>query len=307
MRAPARRRLFGLAMALILALLAAEQAFASPDHAEAAPAPAILEPDPLYDDDFDEEFEDELARRNNPTRRDSIEGFNRAMFAMNEGIDWLVWKPAARIYRFAVPGLARRGIHRVFLNINSPSILVNKLFQAKFKDAAKVFGRLLLNSTIGWGGFFDPAAEAGWEYQRADFGQSLAYAGVPSGGYLVLPIFGPSSYRDGFGTIADQFMQPTLYFLGPWPHIFMGTGFGLVVRESLADEIQALRDSSIDYYSAMRSVYWQHREAELGLTGPASIGRERPNPAPQDSSADPEASLAILSSSADSSPTMPSR
>jgi len=307
MRAPALRRLFGLAMTLILAVLGAEPAFASPDQAEAAPEPATLEPDPLYDDDFDQEFEDESARRNNPTRRDSIEGFNRAMFAMNEGIDLLVWRPATWIYRHAVPGQARRGIHRVFLNINSPSILINKLLQGKFKDAGKVFGRLLLNSTVGWGGFFDPAVEAGWEIQRADFGQSLAYAGVPSGGYLVLPFFGPSNYRDGFGTIADQFMQPTLYFLGPWPHIFMGTGFGFVVRESLSDEIQALRDSSIDYYSALRSVYWQHREAELGLTGPASIGRGRPSPEPQDSSADPEASLAILSSSADSSPSIPSR
>ena len=307
MRAPARRRLFGLAMTLILAVLGAEPAFASPDQAEAAPEPATLEPDPLYDDDFDQEFEDESARRNNPTRRDSIEGFNRAMFAMNEGIDLLVWRPATWIYRHAVPGQARRGIHRVFLNINSPSILINKLLQGKFKDAGKVFGRLLLNSTVGWGGLFDPAVEAGWEYQRADFGQSLAYAGVPSGGYVVLPFFGPSNYRDGFGTIADQFMQPTLYFLGPWPHIFVGTGFGFVVRESLSDEIQALRDSSIDYYSALRSVYWQHREAELGLTGPASIGRGRPSPEPQDSSADPEASLAILSSSADSSPSIPSR
>jgi phospholipid-binding lipoprotein MlaA len=307
MRAPARRRLFGLAMALLLAVLGAEPAFASPEMAEASPEPATVEPDPLYDDDFDEEFEDEFTGRSDPTRRDSIEGFNRAMFAVNEGIDRVVWKPATWVYRLIVPGPARRGIYRVFLNINSPSILLNKIFQGKFKDAGKVFGRLLLNSTVGWGGLFDPAVEAGWEYQRADFGQSLAYAGVPSGGYLVLPIFGPSNYRDGFGTIADQFMQPTLYFLGPWPHIFMGTGFGFVVRESLSDEIQALRDSSIDYYSALRSVYWQHREAELGLTGPASIGRGRPNPEPQDSSADPEASLAILSSSADSSPSIPSR
>lgn len=303
MRAPARRRLFGLAMALILGVLGGEPAFASPNRADAAPELAILEPDPLFDDDFDDEF----AGPNDPTRRDSIEGFNRAMFRMNEGIDWLVWNPATRIYRFVVPGPARRGIYRVFLNLNSPSILINKLIQGKFEDAAKVFGRLLLNSTIGWGGLYDPAVEAGWEYQRADFGQTLAYAGVPSGGYLVLPLFGPSNYRDGFGTIADQFMQPTLYFLGPLPHIFMGTGFGLAVRESLSDEIEALRESSIDYYSAMRSVYWQYREAELGLTGRTGVGRGRPNPARQDSSADPEASLAILSSSADSSPSMPSR
>jgi phospholipid-binding lipoprotein MlaA len=294
-------------LALILAPFGAEEAFASPNRAEAAPPPAILEPDPLYDDDFDEELEYELNRPANPTRVDSIEGFNRAMFAMNEGIDWVVWNPAARVYRFLVPGMVRRGIHRVFLNLNSPSIVLNKLLQGKFEDSAKVFGRLVLNSTIGWGGFFDPAVEAGWEYQRADFGQTLAYAGVPSGSYLMLPLFGPSNYRDGFGTIADQFMQPTLYFLGPLPHIFMGTGFGLAVRESLSDEIEALRDSSVDYYSALRSVYWQHREAQLGLTGRTSIGRERRYPAPQDSSADPEASLAIFSSSADSSPSMPSR
>ncbi len=303
MRAPARRRLFGLAMALILVAIGGELAIASPNRADSDPEPAILEPEPLFDDDFDDEF----AGPNDPTRRDSIEGFNRAMFRVNEGIDWLVWNPATRVYRVVVPGPARRGIHRMFLNLNSPSILINKLIQGEFEDAAKVFGRLLLNSTIGWGGLFDPAVEAGWEYQRADFGQTLAYVGVPSGGYLVLPLFGPSNYRDAVGTIADQFMQPTLYFLGPLPHIFMGTGFGFTIRESLSDEIEALRESSIDYYSAMRSVYWQYREAQLGLTGRTSAGRGRPVPAPQDSSADPEASLAILSSSADSSPSMPSR
>jgi phospholipid-binding lipoprotein MlaA len=195
----------------------------------------------------------------------------------------------------------------VLLNANSPSILVNKIFQLKFGDAAKVLGRLLLNTTLGWGGLFDPAVEAGWEYQHADFGQTLAYAGVPSGGYLVLPIFGPSSYRDGFGTIADQFLQPTLYFLGPLPHVFVGTGYGFAVRESMADEIRALRESSIDYYAVMRSAYWQHREAELGLTGRAAATDGEAASEDQDSSADPDASFAILASSDESSPSMPSR
>jgi len=300
MRSLVGRSLPGLALAIVLAALGAAQAAAA---SEGAAAPALQEPDLLFDDDF----EDEFAADHDPTRKDSIEGLNRLVFALNRGIDSLVWNPATRVYRFAVPGPARRGIHRMFLNLNSPSILVNKLLQLQFLDAATVLGRLVLNTTVGWGGLFDPALEAGWEYQRADFGQTLAYAGVPSGGYLVLPLFGPSTYRDGFGTIADQFMQPTLYFLGPLPHVYVGSGFGLSLRESLADEIEALKDSSIDFYSVMRSAYWQHREAQLGLTGRSAAAREQPAPAPQDSSAEPEARSAILASSAASNPPMPSR
>ena len=79
----------------------------------------------------------------------------------------------------------------------------------------------------------------------------------------MLPLFGPSSVRDGFGTIFDQFLQPTMYFLGPLPHIFVGAGFGLAEREKHNEQVQVLRESALDYYSVLRSAYWQNREFEI--------------------------------------------
>ncbi len=213
-------------------------------------------PDPLFDEEFD-------ALGGNGLVADPLEPANRVTFFLNEAIDLVLWNPLSQVYRFAVPRPARSGIRRVFLNLTSPSILINKILQLRFGGAAQVFGRFVLNSTAGWGGIFDPARTVGWERQSADFGETLAMAGIPTGPYLVLPFFGPSSIRDGVGTIVDQFFQPTLYFLGPMPHIFLGTGFGFTLREEHADKLRLLKESSIDYYSVIRSAYWQDREAVI--------------------------------------------
>ncbi len=260
MRDPVRRQARTLALACCLALCST-QAGAVP---EAVPsAGAQQKPDPLFDQDFDELGGDAAVA-------DPIEPFNRVIFGVNEAVDFILWTPATRIYRFAVPRPARAGIRRVFLNLNSTSVLINKILQLRLGDAAKTLGRFLLNTTAGWGGLFDPAAAVGWEPQHADFGETLASMRVPPGPYLVLPFFGPSSIRDGVGTIVDQFLQPTLYFLGPVSHIFVGTGFGFTLRDEKADEIRLLKESSVDYYSVLRSAYWQNREASLDR----SLGRE---------------------------------
>ena len=219
--------------------------------------------DPLFDEDFDESGGDAAVA-------DPLEPFNRIIYGVNEAVDFVLLTPATRIYRVAVPRPARTGIRRAFLNLNSTSILINKILQLRLGGAAKTLGRFLLNTTAGCGGLFDPARTVGWEPQHADFGETLASVSVPPGPYLMLPFFGPSSIRDGFGTIVDQFLQPTLYFLGPVSHIFLGTGFGFTLRDEKADEIRLLKESSVDYYSVLRSAYWQNREASLDR----SLGRE---------------------------------
>lgn len=217
-----------------------------------------LEPgdyDPLFDDDLG--FSDDFAAR------DPFEGMNRFTLNLNERIDWLIFDPVTKLYRLAVPEPARDGIHRVFINLNSPAIIVNKLLQMRFEEAAKALGRFTVNTTAGFGGLFDAAKEAGWVHSHADFGQTLALWGTPSGPYLVIPLFGPSTLRDGFGDVVDQFMNPVTYFIGPTPQLFAGAGYGFSRREASIDTVHALRDSSIDYYAVLRSAYLQDRDAQL--------------------------------------------
>jgi phospholipid-binding lipoprotein MlaA len=123
---------------------------------------------------------------------------------------------------------------------------------------------------VGLLGFFDAAARMGLEGHDSDFGQTLALAGTPSGAYLMMPVFGPATVRDGIGTLIDGFFQPIYYVLGPATLIigpaeiliFSGTE-GLATRERHIAELKALEDSSIDFYAALRSAYYQNRVGEI--------------------------------------------
>jgi phospholipid-binding lipoprotein MlaA len=168
-----------------------------------------------------------------------------------------------RGYRFAVPKPARRGIHRVFVNLKAPSTLVNDLLQLRFKDAAQTLGRFVLNSTLGFGGIFDVAIEAGWEHHEADFGQTLGRMGVGAGPYLVLPIIGPNTFRDGFGGVVDLFFQPLTYLLGPVQSIVLGASRGFTTLDARNAALKALEESSVDFYAALRSAYLQSRAAHI--------------------------------------------
>ncbi len=223
----------------------------------AAAAAAAIEPDPLFDDIFEIEIEDDFEQR------DPWEGPNRYIFQFNDGIDTVFWNPVTRAYQFVVPEPGRRSLRRVFLNLNSPAVFVNDLLQLRVRDAGKTLGRFLLNTTLGIGGLFDPALEAGWERHHSDFGQTLAKIGVGSGPYIVIPIFGPSTVRDGFGDVVDRFFQPVTYLLGFTPQIFIGSTDGLVARDAHHEQLKALRESSVDYYAAMRSAFLQNREHEI--------------------------------------------
>lgn len=218
---------------------------------------AIEAYDPLLDADFDEDLEEELVVH------DPFEPTNRALLSFNNGLNHWVMRPIADGYRFVVPDPVRHSIRRALINLNSPSTLVNDLLQLRFRDAGETLGRFLLNTTVGWGGLFDVAVEAGWEHHSADFGQTLAKMGVGSGPYLVLPVLGPNTVRDGVGDIVDIFMQPLTYLIGPAPNLMIGTGRGIAEFEARADALEALEDSSVDYYAALRSAYVQSRRAAL--------------------------------------------
>lgn len=139
-------------------------------------------------------------------RRDHFERFNRAMFKLNTALDHAVLRPVARGYVRAAPTPVRTGISNFLSNLGYTSTIGNDIFQARFRDFARDVARLVVNTTVGIGGLFDPASTLGLVRHNRDFGQTLGKWGVPMGSYLVLPLLGPSDVRDAFGTVPDQFM-----------------------------------------------------------------------------------------------------
>lgn len=227
-------------------------------HGEPPPA---LEVVPL-----DDEFELEEVEEPNGFP-DPLEGTNRRMLWFDQQVDrWFV-RPLVKSYQFLVPPPARRAVRRFCLNLTSASVLINDLLQREWGDASITAERFAINSTIGIGGLFDPAAAIGLERHHSDFGQTLALAGVGSGPYLVMPLFGPSNVRDAGGAVVDFFLQPMLYIL-PFAQLFIYEGSlsfssGLAARDYYSEGIDALRASSVDYYSALYNAYYQTRTAEI--------------------------------------------
>jgi phospholipid-binding lipoprotein MlaA len=211
------------------------------------------------EDDLSEDYYPELGE---PVP-DPIEPLNRQFFLFNDRVDQLLLLPVTQAYQFVVPELVRICIRRSFRNLRSPVYFVNNLFQLRFKDAAETLAGFALNSTAGVGGLFDAAAEAGWHAHSTDFGQTLGVYGVHSGPYLVIPLLGPSTLRDSVGDVVDRAFDPFTYFFGMGGLIFLGTSSGFVAREANSERLQALRSSSVDYYSAMRSAFTQNRESQI--------------------------------------------
>ena len=217
-----------------------------------------------------------------PTRVwDPFEEANRRTLNANLVIDRWFWNPLTRAYQFVVPGSGRRALRRAIFNLESPALFVNDVLQLAPLDAVITVQRFVLNSTIGLAGLFDPAAGLGLPGHHTDFGQTLALYGVPSGPYVIVPILGPNTVRDASGYVVDFMFQPTTYFLPGftlfvYASIHQG-GSGMAAREAHADELSALEASSVDFYAALRSAYYQDRTAAIEQRrrehGPRAIGR----------------------------------
>jgi phospholipid-binding lipoprotein MlaA len=257
----------------------------------AAPVTAGAALDPLLDDDASDDYAAELGA----LVPDPIEPLNRSFFRFNDALDQWVLDPVTRGYQFVVPSPVRLCIRRFFRNLKAPVYVVNDLLQLRFRDAAETAAGFALNSTAGFVGLFDPGENVGWHQHAADFGQTLGVFGVPSGPYLVIPIFGPTTVRDGTGDLVDRAFDPLTYIFGMGDLIFIGGSSGFVTREENAQAIEALRASSVDYYSAMRSAYTQNREGRIAeLRARLGFGRksqqtahETPQEPPQETAAAP--------------------
>ena len=194
---------------------------------------------------------------------DPFEPVNRGFFALNRGIDYLLLDPFTNAYEFIVPVEGRRAVRRVFRNLGSARTLANDILQLKFRDAVVTTARFAINSTLGMGGLFDPAANFGLQRHVADFGETLAQAGVGAGPYLVLPLFGPTTVRDSIGGAIDGLLEPQFWLLGPGSQLLLGSGDGLSLRDEHVGDLKHLQESAVDYYAALRSAYLLDREGEI--------------------------------------------
>jgi phospholipid-binding lipoprotein MlaA len=218
---------------------------------------------------------DPAARAEFVANHDPLEPLNRDIFAFNLGVDRVLIKPLAKGYRNVLPQKARDAVRHFLDNLNEPLVLANCVLQARFKSAATAGGRFVVNSTLGVGGLADVAA--GWKMpkQTGDFGQTLWAWGVEDGPYLIVPVFGPETPRDGIGEGVDVFFDPLDYL---FRNIYIPGGFnagrviadGVDQRERNLDSLDVIQRESLDYYAAFRSLYRQNRAAVLAGGKPSA-------------------------------------
>lgn len=214
-----------------------------------------------FNDDFGDEDEEILIVF------DPIEPVNRGIFWFNDKVYFYLLKPVARGYRI-VPELARVSVSNFFSNIYTPVRFVNSFLQLKFWDAGNELKRLVINTTWGIGGLFDPAKNfMGIEKKEEDFGQTLGVYGVGPGFYIVLPLLGASNARDGVGLFADVFLDP-FYYIIPEKNgdlIYFGIkSFYTVNAVSLdKDTYESIKRRSLDPYLFIRNAYAQRRKAMI--------------------------------------------
>ena len=196
--------------------------------------------------------------------RDPWEGTNRAMFKFNESLDKTILKPLAQGYEKNVPQKMRMHITNFFSNLGDLMTAIQHALQLDFRSSTESVTRFLVNSTVGILGFNDVASKFGVAKTDEDTGQTLGTYGVSSGPYLVLPLFGPSSVRDGFGRIVDLFADPLNNITESKETKVVANALKVVdTRARLLSAEQAFDALAFDRYVAMRSAYFAIREAQI--------------------------------------------
>ncbi|PWF41244.1 VacJ family lipoprotein [Massilia glaciei] len=201
------------------------------------------------------------ATSSNP--KDPLEKFNRSMFTFNDGVDRVVLKPAATAYKEVLPGFMQTGVSNFFGNLSDVWTGANNLMQGKGAAGMSDLTRVALNSTFGLGGLLDIASEAGLQKHNEDFGQTLGYWGVPSGPYVMLPIFGPSTVRDTAVMRIDVMADP-------WAYVYpvnvrnVGTAVRAVEqRAAVLDASNLMEEAALDRYQFIRDGYLQRRQSKI--------------------------------------------
>lgn len=204
------------------------------------------------------------AAPQHPDPRDPWEGFNRGVYSFNDTLDRFLIKPVAVAYDTVVPDPVENCVHNMFSNLGDVWAGFNSMLQGRGVDAINTWGRFLLNSTMGLGGCIDIGSQTGANKIPNDLGTTLGVWGLGQGPYLVLPILGPSSVRDGVGTAGDFFGNPlslsnTVNNVG-----LRNSLYGLELIDTRADLLpvtETVQRTALDPYSFVRDAYLQRRAA----------------------------------------------
>lgn len=201
---------------------------------------------------------------------DPLEPTNRVFYRINDGLDTVILRPVAIAYRDVVPETVRTHTHQFLTNLASPVVLADDMLQGKPRRAGDTLMRLLINSTVGVGGIFEVADGWGYPAHETDFGVTLALWGLPDGPFLFLPVFGPSNPRDAVGIGADIALDPLTWVgKGATVTALNIARFGVSAVDARAahlDDIDQIKKTALDPYATFRSLYRQHRAAQIEQT-----------------------------------------
>jgi len=205
---------------------------------------------------------------------DPFEAENRRVHEFNRGLDRVLVRPVSKGYTSVVPDDIEIGVVRLAENLSLPADIVNNILQLNMRGAFQDGARLVVNTTVGLGGVFDPASEMGMAAPtNTDFGETLYVWGAREGAYIELPLLGPSTTRRTFGIFVDLFTNPLTYVLES-PESLVGTAAGVASglsrRERFSETIDQILYESEDSYAQSRTIYLQNRRFNLGGTASAS-------------------------------------
>ncbi len=193
---------------------------------------------------------------------DPIEKVNRGMFKFNDLIDRIVLKPLSQGYVKVMPKRGQIMVSNFFDNAQYVDTILNDFLQGKGGQGTSDLGRFLVNTTVGIGGFFDPATSFGMEKHEEDFGQTLGVWGTPQGAYLVLPVYGPNTVRDAPGLAVSTATSAVFWagvFLNPAVSIPLSVLAAIDLRSRASNAIRFVNESALDPYVFTREAWVQHR------------------------------------------------
>ncbi len=220
------------------------------------------------------------------TPGDPLEPMNRVVFKVNDTIDRTIAVPIAKGYQKVTPHPLRTAISNFFSNLGDLNTFANDLLQLKITDATEDLIRFAMNTTFGIGGLIDFATPARLPKHHQDFGLTLGRWGIPTGPYLVLPLFGPSSFRDGVGLAVDTRFSPMIYAPSDAKRPLYALQF-VSARSDMLGATNILEQAALDKYSFVRDAYTQQRRSALGAD--TSTPPALPNYGDEDESATPAA------------------
>ncbi len=196
-----------------------------------------------------------------PNPKDPFEKYNRGMYQFNEAVDKAVLKPVAKAYNTVMPPPGKMMASNFFSNLGDIVVTINDLLQFKLLQAVSDGGRFVVNTTVGLFGLADVATAVGLKKHNEDFGQTLGHWGIQSGPYVVLPLLGPSSIRDGAGLYADSNVGAYSRIKNVRTRNQLVAASVVEKRANLLDNEQMLDEAAVDRYSFIRDAYLQHRQS----------------------------------------------